>query len=223
MPRAKEGQQKVPILKKTTALCPSWSHYSICATGTRTGRWCGPFSRSSCHHPSPTVSWAVRWPPPFSPTCRRSPARAPSGRLRPRRPCSTRGKQHYRTWSRRTGSVWGLGEKQGFAFQFYVAKYLKKRKMLSSYCQTRMRCGCVSELACMRVVITFETGKHSVHAFSYKASGGLIHACINLSCSEQWCFRGSQTRMHKACVSDRMMIYVSLRWAPSLNDRSKLQ
>ena len=69
-------------------------------------------------------------------------------------------------------------------------------KQMSSYCQTRMRCACVSELACMHVVIAFETGKQSFRAFSYKASGGLIHACINLSCSEKWCFPGSQTRMH---------------------------
>ena len=27
MPRAKKGQQKVPILKKTTGLCPSRSYY----------------------------------------------------------------------------------------------------------------------------------------------------------------------------------------------------
>ena len=120
-------------------------------------------------------------------------------------------------------------------------------KLMSSYCQTRMRCACMSELACMRVVITFETGKYSYCTFSYKASGGhacrnnfetgkysfrtfsykapggLIHACINLSCSEKWCFRGSQTRMHNSCVSDRMMKYVLLRWATSLNDRSKLK
>ena len=29
MPGAKKGQQKVPILKKTTGLCPSRSYYSI--------------------------------------------------------------------------------------------------------------------------------------------------------------------------------------------------
>ena len=29
MPRAKKGQQKVPILKKTTGHCPSKSYYSI--------------------------------------------------------------------------------------------------------------------------------------------------------------------------------------------------
>ena len=30
MPRAKKGQQKVLILKKTTGLCPCWSYDSIC-------------------------------------------------------------------------------------------------------------------------------------------------------------------------------------------------
>ena len=29
MPRAKKGQQNVPILKKTTGLCPSGSYYSM--------------------------------------------------------------------------------------------------------------------------------------------------------------------------------------------------
>ena len=74
-----------------------------------------------------------------------------------------------------------------------------------------MRCAWVSELACMRVEITFETGKYSFRAFSYKASGGLRQTRINLSCS------GSQTRMHNACVSDSMMKSVLLPWAPSLN------
>ena len=80
------------------------------------------------------------------------------------------------------------------------------------------------ELACMCVVITFVTGKYtgSLRAFSYKASRGLIylHTCRNLSCSEKWCFRGSQTN---ACVSDGMMKSVLLRWVPSLNNRSKLK
>ena len=30
MPRAKNGQQKVPILNKTTMICPSRSYYSMC-------------------------------------------------------------------------------------------------------------------------------------------------------------------------------------------------
>ena len=81
----------------------------------------------------------------------------------------------------------------------------------------------MSELACMRAVIIFETSKHSFCAYSYKTSVGLMHACINLSCSEKLCFRGSQTRLHNACMSDRMMKYVLLRWAPSLKDRSKLK
>ena len=83
-----------------------------------------------------------------------------------------------------------------------------------------MHCACVSELACMHVVITFETGKYSFRAFSYKASGGLIHARINLSCSEKCCFRGSQTRMHNACVYYRRMPSVLLLLTPSLNDPS---
>ena len=29
IPRAKKGQQKVQILKKTTVLCSSWSYYSM--------------------------------------------------------------------------------------------------------------------------------------------------------------------------------------------------
>ena len=29
MPRAKKGQQKVPILKKTIVICLSWSYYSM--------------------------------------------------------------------------------------------------------------------------------------------------------------------------------------------------
>ena len=29
MPRAKKRQQKIPILKKTSGLCPSWSYYSV--------------------------------------------------------------------------------------------------------------------------------------------------------------------------------------------------
>ena len=47
-------------------------------------------------------------------------------------------------------------------------------------------CVCVSELACMRVVITPETGKYSFRTFSYKASRGLIHAHRNLSCGRRW-------------------------------------
>ena len=93
-------------------------------------------------------------------------------------------------------------------------------KLVASSCQTRMRCACVSELACMCVWITFETSTYSFRAFSNKASGGLRHACINLSCSEKLCFRGALTRMHNTWVSDRVMKYVLLQWAPSLNDRS---
>ena len=81
----------------------------------------------------------------------------------------------------------------------------------------------MSELACMRVGITFETGKQSFHTFSYKASGGLRHARINLSSSDKLCFRGSPTCMHNACVSDSMMKSVLLLWAASLNDRNKLK
>ena len=41
--------------------------------------------------------------------------------------------------------------------------------------------------------------------------------------SEQWCFRGSQTGMHKACVYYRRMQSVLLLLTPSLNDCSKLK
>ena len=58
-------------------------------------------------------------------------------------------------------------------------------KLIASSCNTRMRCACMSELACMRVGITFETSKYSFGAFSYNASGGLRHARINLTCSEK--------------------------------------
>ena len=81
----------------------------------------------------------------------------------------------------------------------------------------------MSELACMRVGVTFEAGKLSFRAFFYYASVGLRHARINLSLSKKWCFRGSQTRTRNACVSERWMKSVLLRWAPSLNDRSKLK
>ena len=57
----------------------------------------------------------------------------------------------------------------------------------------------------------------------YYASGGLIHARINLSLSKKCGFRGSQTRRHNECVSETMMKFVLLRWAPSLNDRNKLK
>ena len=50
----------------------------------------------------------------------------------------------------------------------------------------------------MRVWITFETGRYSFRTRTHK------------------CFRGSQTRMHNACMSDRMMKFILLRWAPSL-------
>ena len=90
-------------------------------------------------------------------------------------------------------------------------------------CQARIRGACVSELACMRVGITFEAGKYSFRAFSYHASGGFRHAHINLSLSTKWCFRGSQTRTRCACVSETRMISVLLWWAPSLNDCSKLK
>ena len=99
-------------------------------------------------------------------------------------------------------------------------------KLTASSCNTRMCCACMSELAelaCMGVVITSETGKYSFPAFSYKASRGFIHAYIKLSCSEKLCFLGSQTRMHNACVSETMMKSVSQRWAPSLNDPSRLK
>ena len=65
--------------------------------------------------------------------------------------------------------------------------------------------------------ITFETGKYSFRTFSYKASGGLIHTRSNLSCSEKLCFCGSQTCMHDACVSDRMMKSVLLLRTPLKN------
>ena len=90
-------------------------------------------------------------------------------------------------------------------------------KQSSSFCQTRMRCACVSKLACMRVWNTFDPGKWSFRAFFYYASVGPRHARINLSLSKKWCFRGSQTRTRNACVSDSMMKFVLLRWTPSLN------
>ena len=96
-------------------------------------------------------------------------------------------------------------------------------KQVSSSSQTRICCVCVSELACMRVGIIFEAGKWSFRAFSYYASVGLRHARINLSLSKKLCFHGSQTRIHNVCVSETRMISVLLRWAPSLNDRSKLK
>ena len=79
----------------------------------------------------------------------------------------------------------------------------------------------------MRVVITFETGKYSFRAFSYKASGGLVsytHAAIypvvkndvSVGLRHAW-------TLHNTCVSDSIMKSILLRWAPSLNDRSKLK
>ena len=53
-------------------------------------------------------------------------------------------------------------------------------KLIASSCNTRMRCACMSELACMRVGITFETGKYSFRSRIFLQS-----------------FRGSQTCTHK--------------------------
>ena len=39
MPRAKKDQQKVPILKKTTVLCPSRSYYSMGCIYRHVGNW----------------------------------------------------------------------------------------------------------------------------------------------------------------------------------------
>ena len=81
----------------------------------------------------------------------------------------------------------------------------------------------MSELACMRVRITFEARRCSFRAFSYYASMGLRQARINLSLSKKLCFRGSQTRTRNACMSETRMISVLLRRAASLNDPSKLK
>ena len=81
----------------------------------------------------------------------------------------------------------------------------------------------MSEVACMRVKITFEAGKCSFRAFFYYTSVGLRHAPINVSLSKKLCFHRSQTRTCIACVSKTRMISILLWWAASLNDRSKLK